>query len=396
MVVTEDMPDALACALPGSDVLDARAAVAAPGTMRAPERASWVTGDETQYLIFTSGSTGRPKGIRGERPQRGLLHGLGLHVSRDPRGRARIPGPTAVLVRPVRVRGGGRARHRRLPARRRARRRRTCARYSPTYAIRAWKCGRPRRRSPTCAWPTAASPRKCCPTCACSCSAARPCAAPRLRLCAKASRARIVFTSGPTESTVAVTYVEIGDSELVDERPLPVGRARPGTELLIVDPETGRPLRRGADRRDRRIVGDTVAKGYFRNPEKTAAAFFDATLVDGTPVRAYRTGDAGHLDESGMLYCDGRFDSLVKVNGFRIELEDVEENLPARCRSRSRRPSCPCVAKSASYLKACVALQERLRAPTSRSGRPIRARLAERVPGYSSRGSRCRSWASCR
>ncbi|MFQ9179412.1 MAG: hypothetical protein ACLR3C_05460 [Eggerthella lenta] len=140
-----------------------------------------------------------------------------------------------------------------------------------------------------------------------------------------ASRTR----TGPTESTVAVTYVEIGDSELADERPLLVGRPRPGTELRIVDPETGARARPGGSARS--------SSWATRWPKATSATprrrrrLFDATLVDGTPVRAYRTGD-GHLDESGMLYCDGRFDSLVKVNGFRIELADVEENL-ARCRS---------------------------------------------------------------
>ncbi|MFR7650721.1 MAG: AMP-binding enzyme, partial [Eggerthella lenta] len=149
----------------------------------------------------------------------------------------------------------------------------------------------------------------------------------------------------------------------------------------VVDPETGAPCEAGRIG-EIVIVGDTVAKGYFRNPEKTAAAFFDATLVDGTPVRAYRTGDAGHLDESGMLYCDGRFDSLVKVNGFRIELADVEENLgalplvkqaavvPVRRRER------------VAYLKACVVLRERPAGSDFEIARLIKARLAERVPGY--------------
>ena len=149
----------------------------------------------------------------------------------------------------------------------------------------------------------------------------------------------------------------------------------------VVDPETGVPCEAGRTG-EIVIVGDTVAKGYFRNPEKTAAAFFDATLVDGTPVRAYRTGDAGHLDESGMLYCDGRFDSLVKVNGFRIELADVEENLgalplvkqaavvPVRRRER------------VAYLKACVVLRERPAGSDFEIARLIKARLAERVPGY--------------
>ena len=39
-------------------------------------------------------------------------------------------------------------------------------------------------------------------------------------------------------------------------------------------------------------------------------------------VRAYRTGDTGHYDESGMLFCDGRIDHQVKLHGYRIELGD--------------------------------------------------------------------------
>ncbi len=96
-----------------------------------------------------------------------------------------------------------------------------------------------------------------------------------------------------------------------------------------------------------------------------------------------------------MLYCDGRFDSLVKVNGFRIELEDVEENLgalplvkqaavvPVRRRER------------VAYLKACVVLRTVRRAPTSRSRASSRRGSPSACPATWCR-ARCRSWASCR
>jgi len=102
-----------------------------------------------------------------------------------------------------------------------------------------------------------------------------------------------------------------------------VGRARPGTELRIIDHETNEVLPIG-ETGEIVICGDTVAKGYYENPEKTAEAFFTSAMSDGTPARAYRTGDLGHIDETGMLYCKGRLDSLVKVNGLRIELSEVE------------------------------------------------------------------------
>ena len=85
--------------------------------------------------------------------------------------------------------------------------------------------------------------------------------------------ALIVNTYGPTESTVAVTYGEVGEQELNNPDPLPVGQHRPGTEILIVDHQTGETLPVGT-MGEIVICGNTVARGYYRNPEKTQAAFF--------------------------------------------------------------------------------------------------------------------------
>ena len=141
-------------------------------------------------------------------------------------------------------------------------------------------------------------------------------------------QAVVANTYGPTESTVAVTYCQIGDKELADPTPLPVGRPRRGTELRIVDHQTGEPVPVGQTG-EIMIVGDTVARGYWQDPQKTQAAFFESQMGDGTPARAYRTGDLGRIDEDGLLRCEGRLDSLVKLNGFRIELGEVEGALEA-------------------------------------------------------------------
>ena len=42
--------------------------------------------------------------------------------------------------------------------------------------------------------------------------------------------------------------------------------------------------------------------------------------------RCYRTGDEGYLKDEMLYYC-GRRDFQIKLNGFRIELEDIENNL---------------------------------------------------------------------
>ena len=134
--------------------------------------------------------------------------------------------------------------------------------------------------------------------------------------------ALVVNMYGPTESTVAVTSVVIEEHHLAGAA-LPLGRAKPGTTILIrdensVDLPPGQPG-------EILIAGDTVSVGYLHRADLTAAAFTRVD-VDGSPTPAYRTGDLGHLDADGMLHFGGRLDGQVKLHGYRIELEDVENN----------------------------------------------------------------------
>ncbi len=66
--------------------------------------------------------------------------------------------------------------------------------------------------------------------------------------------------------------------------------------------------------------GRPLFKGYWRNPEATAAAFTE----DGW----YKTGDIGHLDDEGRLILSGRMkDIIVLPNGFNVYPEDIENAL---------------------------------------------------------------------
>ena len=69
------------------------------------------------------------------------------------------------------------------------------------------------------------------------------------------------------------------------------------------------------------IAGPNVSPGYLGRDDLTAKAFFS---LDGVP--AYRTGDWGRERERHIFF-EGRMDSQVKVNGYRIELGDLEANL---------------------------------------------------------------------
>ena len=129
------------------------------------------------------------------------------------------------------------------------------------------------------------------------------------RLSERFPKAKVINTYGPTEATVAVSGVEITDDMLASEKPLPIGTAKPDTEIYT-------------DGEELIISGPSVSPGYYKDREKTVKVFSAGT--DG--MRCYRTGDSGYY-EDGMLYCTGRLDSQIKMSGYRIELEDIENNL---------------------------------------------------------------------
>jgi acyl-coenzyme A synthetase/AMP-(fatty) acid ligase/acyl carrier protein len=72
------------------------------------------------------------------------------------------------------------------------------------------------------------------------------------------------------------------------------------------------------------IAGVGLARGYWRDEDKTAKSFF---VHPRTGVRLYRTGDLGRYLPDGNLEFLGREDFQVKVNGFRVELGEIEAAL---------------------------------------------------------------------
>jgi D-alanine--poly(phosphoribitol) ligase subunit 1 len=128
-------------------------------------------------------------------------------------------------------------------------------------------------------------------------------------------------TYGPTEATVAMTMVGITREIIAKWNPLPIGYVMKGTRVIIRG-EDGNAVPPG-ERGEIVIAGPNVSPGYLKRDDLTAKAFYP---IDDT--RAYRTGDWGR-DRDGLLFCEGRMDSQIKLFGFRIELGDLEANLRA-------------------------------------------------------------------
>ena len=132
--------------------------------------------------------------------------------------------------------------------------------------------------------------------------------------------ARIINAYGPTEATVALSAVAITDEMLATLKRLPIGYTKEDSLTFIID-EEGNKLPNG-EQGEIIVSGPAVSKGYMNNPEKTAEAFFE---FEGLP--AYHTGDVGTMTDEGLLLYGGRMDFQIKFNGYRIELEDVSQNL---------------------------------------------------------------------
>lgn len=127
---------------------------------------------------------------------------------------------------------------------------------------------------------------------------------------------------GPTEITDACTYY-IVDRKFGDDEPLPMGYPMRNTDIMVLDEDDCLVT-------DTDIVGELCVRGtglstgYYRNPEKTQAAFVQNPLNNIYEEKIYRTGDLVKYNERHELVYLSRKDFQIKHMGHRIELGEIE------------------------------------------------------------------------
>lgn len=128
---------------------------------------------------------------------------------------------------------------------------------------------------------------------------------------------------GPTECTIYCTCYKLtkgGDNKSLNGI-ISVGRPLANCVGLILD-EKGNELPAG-EKGELCIAGDQVTKGYWKNEEKNKSSFFFKE-VDGKHMRFYHTGDLCYKDEEGDIMYSGRMDHQAKIQGFRVEMGEIE------------------------------------------------------------------------
>ncbi|MEO8760260.1 MAG: AMP-binding protein [Bacteroidia bacterium] len=119
-------------------------------------------------------------------------------------------------------------------------------------------------------------------------------------------KAIVINAYGPTEATVFASFAEITD-ELLTENTLPI--CTTDDENICIENE------------EIIITGNNVGVGYLNNENLTQQKF-----ISNGNKKTFRTGDLVFI-KNGYIYYGGRKDEQIKLNGYRIELNEIKHAL---------------------------------------------------------------------
>ncbi|WP_025715725.1 non-ribosomal peptide synthetase [Paenibacillus sp. 1-18] len=123
---------------------------------------------------------------------------------------------------------------------------------------------------------------------------------------------------GPTEATIGSTLGVITK----DTDKITIGKPIPNKKIYILN--SNMQLQPIGVSGEIYIGGAGIARGYWNNPDMTKEKFIDNPFGEG---RIYKSGDLGRWLPDGTIEFMGRKDYQVKINGHRIEMEEITETL---------------------------------------------------------------------
>ena len=134
----------------------------------------------------------------------------------------------------------------------------------------------------------------------------------------------LVNAYGPAECSDDVALFRV-DAASAEGAYLPIGLATDNNRLYVLDGGL-QPVPSGVVG-ELYVAGTGVGRGYFGDPQRSAAVFMPNPFAQQPGERLYRTGDLARRRVDGQLEYVGRIDQQVKVRGFRIELGEIESRL---------------------------------------------------------------------
>jgi hypothetical protein len=125
---------------------------------------------------------------------------------------------------------------------------------------------------------------------------------------------------GPTENTTFTCCYSIPRE--LPPGPIPIGTPIAQTTVHILD-DAGKPVIEGQEG-ELYAGGEGLALGYLNRDDLTAERFLANPFDPSGSTRLYRTGDRVRRRTDGNIEFLGRVDRQVKINGKRVELDEIE------------------------------------------------------------------------
>lgn len=129
--------------------------------------------------------------------------------------------------------------------------------------------------------------------------------------------AKIENLYGPTEATIFCLRYEWQRGEAPHPQGkgiVPIGKPMEGMDAFILKENSLH------EEGELCLTGEQITLAYWNNPSKTAEVFG----TDKNGKKFYRTGDLCKVDQAGNFLYLGRIDDQVKIDGHRVELEEIE------------------------------------------------------------------------
>ncbi len=135
---------------------------------------------------------------------------------------------------------------------------------------------------------------------------------------------QLINNYGPTECTVVTTSGLVPAAENADGLPR-IGRPIRNTQIHVLD-ENFQHVPDG-EAGELFIGGAGLARGYRNRPDLTTERFVSDPFSSEAGARLYRTGDLVRLCADGQLAFLGRIDDQIKIDGYRIEPDEIVHRL---------------------------------------------------------------------
>ncbi len=139
-------------------------------------------------------------------------------------------------------------------------------------------------------------------------------------------KVELINAYGPTEATITAMTHYVSECSFAFDDHIPIGRPLRGRNAHILS-ESGavQPIGKTGELY---LSGAGLAMGYVDRTDKNdnfSVVEYKESLPESIKkIRLYKTGDIAYRREDGQIVCLGRQDDQVKVNGYRIELSEIE------------------------------------------------------------------------